>query len=447
MEALDARRAKSRSSIAIFAAAVMLPIVFFYACLFYMSRDIPLQDDYDAGLKFANHLVQLPNFSERLIYFVGAQHNEYKIFVGHGLVWLQLALMGHVNFAVLSALGNISILFLGIVLWKMFLPDVDLERRLALFLPVSLLLFQYQYVETLNWPLPGVQNLPVVTCAIGSIYLLGRKTRGAFLGALGLVVLGIASSGNGFLIAITGMLMLLIERMYTRLAAWSLTVALCVWAYAYHYDKMATQSKNHPSILTALIHPQFMYLMGFLGSAGRFPFYAGAVFLGFALCVFFGWMIWRGYLRRNPVVGYCLFFILLTAIGVSGIRADLGLKTSMSSRYRMYSDLLIIFAWFALVETYRLAEAPSLRRSRLFVGIATTSVLFCIVMDAIGVRNLHRRDQGLEHGMELFERSGGLQSPVFYVDDKPEPYVGFNEHARQVLLQSEKAGTYEPLPY
>src|SRR5258708_1694930 len=319
MQALDARRVRGRSSIPVFAAAVMLPIVFFYTYLFYMSRDIPLTDDYDAGLKFANHLVQLPNFSERLIYFVGAQHNEYKIFVGHGLVWLQLALIGHVNFAVLSALGNISVLFLGIVLWKMFLPDVDLERRLALFLPVSLILFQYQYVETLNWPLPGVQNLPVVTCAIGSIYLLGRKTRGAFAGALGLMMLGIASSGNGFLIALVGMLMLLIGRMYTRLAAWSLTVALCAWAYAYHYNKMATQSTKHQSTLTALMHPQFTYLLGFLGSAGRFPVQAGAIFLGFALCVFFGWMIWRGYLRRYPVVGYCLLFILLTAIGVAGI--------------------------------------------------------------------------------------------------------------------------------
>jgi hypothetical protein len=174
---------------------------------------------------------------------------------------------------------------------------------------------------------------------------------------------------------------------------------------------------------------------------------AGAIFLGFALCVFFGWMIWRGYLRQDPVVGYCLFFILLTAIGVAGIRADLGLKQSMTSRYRIYSDLLLIFAWFALVETCRLAEAPSLRRSRLFVGIATTSVLFCIVMDGIGVRNLSRRDRGLEHGMALFERSGGLQSPVFSVDGQLQGYVGFDEHARQILLESEKAGTYEPPPY
>jgi hypothetical protein len=329
----------------------------------------------------------------------------------------------------------------------MFLPDQDLERRLALFLPISLILFQYQYVETLNWPMPGVQNLPIVTCAIGSIYLLWRDTRGTFAGALGLMVLGIAASGNGFLIVLVGMLMLLIGRRYAHLALWSVTAAVCAWAYAYNYTETATHSAKHQSLIAILMHPHFVYLLGFLGSAGRFPMQIGAVVLGFALCVFFGWMIWRDYLRKDPVVGYCLLFILLTAIGVSGLRADLGLMQSLSSRYRIYSDLLLIFAWFALVKTTQMAKTLSLRRSRLFIAITTMSLVFCIVMDGIGVRSLRRRNQELEHGMTRFERSGGLESPVFSQNGEVQGYVGFDEHARQVLLESEKAGTYEPPPY
>src|ERR1700761_9404769 len=174
----QAEAVQGRRHVGALVTAVLLPVLFFYAFLLYSSRNLPLLDDYDAGLKFANHLVQLPHFSERLVYFLGAQHNEYKIYVGHGLVWLQLALTGRVNFAVLSVLGNLSILFLGVFLWKMFLPGVELTRRLALFLPVSLLLFQYQYVETLNWPLPGVQNLPIVMFAVGSLYLLDRRSTG-----------------------------------------------------------------------------------------------------------------------------------------------------------------------------------------------------------------------------------------------------------------------------
>jgi hypothetical protein len=447
MPAPDTPAIERRSPVPALFAAVISPILIFYSYLFYTSRNIPLTDDYDAGLKFANRLVQIHGFSERLIYFIGAQHNEYKILVGHGLVWLQLALTGHINFAVLSALGNVSVLFLGIILWKMFLPDVNLERRLALFLPVSLILFQYQYVETLNWPLPGVATLPVVTCAIGSIYLLGRRTRGTFVSGLALMMLGIAALGNGFLIVPVGMLMLVIGRMYARLAAWTLAAALCALMYAYHYKAVATQSPTHHSLLVVLMHPQFVYLLGFLGSAGRFPVRPGAVVLGTALFVFFGWMIRRGYLKQEPVVGYCLLFLLLTGIGVSGIRSDLGLAQSVASRYRIYSDLLLIFAWFAFVKTSRMDETPVLRRNRLFVTAVVISALFCIAMDGIGARNLHKRDQKLEEGMAHFERSGGLQSPVYSPDGEIEGYPGFDEHARQILIESEKLGIYEPKPY
>jgi hypothetical protein len=447
MQAPETSAAERRLSVPILFAAVIFPIVVFYSYLFFTSRNIPLTDDYDAGLKFANHLVQIHDFSGRLIYFVGAQHNEYKIFVGHGLVWLQLALIGHINFAVLSALGNLSVLLLGFILWKMFLPGVNLERRLALFLPVSLILFQYQYVETLNWPLPGVQNLPVVPCAIGSIYLLGRKTRSTFVGSMALMVLGIAASGNGFLIAPVGALMLLMDRLYGRLVTWILTTGACAWIYAYRYNAMATQSPKHQPLLVVLMHPHLIYLMGFLGAAGRYPVQPGAVVLGFALCVFFGWIIWRGYLRQEPVIGYCLLFVLLTAIGVSGLRADFGLAQSLSSRYRIYSDLLLIFVWFALVKTTRMDETPTLRGSRLFVTAVVMSALFCVAMDGIGMRNLHKRDQKLEHGMELFERSGGLQSPVYSPDGEIQGYPGFDEHARQILIESQKSGTYEPAPY
>jgi hypothetical protein len=234
--------------------------------------------------------------------------------------------------------------------------------------------------------------------------------------------------------------MLFVQWMYARLA-------VCAWAYAYHYDKMVTQTAKHQSLLTASTHPQFTHLFGFLGSAGRFPVPVGAFALGFALCIFFYWMIRRGYLRRDPVVGYWLLFILLTAIGVSGLRSDLGLMQSMSSRYRIYSDLLLIFAWFALVKTSRIAEAPTLRSSRLFVGVVTVSVLFCIVMDGMGVRNLRKRDRNLEHGMALFERSSGSISPVYSEDGKVQGYPGFDEYARKVLLESEKAATYEPPQY
>ena len=46
--------------------------------------------------------------------------------------------------------------------------------------------------------------------------------------------------------------------------------------------------------------------------------------LGTLLLVLFGWLIWRGYVRRNPCVCSSVLFVLLTAAAVSGLRSGQG---------------------------------------------------------------------------------------------------------------------------
>ena len=437
------RAAGRRSRVPALLAAVLLPPVVFYAYLFHMALDVPWLDDYDAGLNFASQLVRLPSFSQRLLYFAAAQHNEYKIYLGHALVWLELAITGRVHFALLSGLGNLSLLLLAGVLWTMFLPGTPLQRRLALFVPVSLLLFQYQYVETLNWPLPAVQNLPVVGLAFAAIVLLDRGGRRAFTWAVLAMVLGIASSGNGFLIVAVGLLLLALRRSYLRLTLWLVVAAACAWVYRFHYRPTPKPIGVQPSPL----HLNPVYLLGFLGAAGRYPVLPGAILLGVALCVFFVWMVRRGELRRQPAVAYCLLFVLLTGIGVMVIRAGLGLAQSVSSRYRIYSDLLLIFAWFMLVGRFGLARIETLRRSRLYLSGLVAAALFCVSMDAIGVRSLRIRDQRLKIGMANFEHSAGRLPPTYEPEDTSALGAYFAEHTRQVLLQAEKDGVYQPPPY
>ncbi len=424
-------------------AAVLAPVLIFYAGLLLSARNLPLLDDYDAGLNFSNELLARHGLRERLIYFAAAQHNEYKLFLAHTLVWLQLTLTGHINFWTLSLLGNASLLLLGAVLWRMFLPGVEPGRRLALFIPVPLLLFQYQYVETLNWPLPGLQTLPVEAFAIGSLYLLEKVGWPAFGGALLAMALGISASGNGFLIVVAGALLLLLRRRWAPLLLWLAAAAALAWAYAFHY-KAPVEGAGHQSALTLLLHPHVTYLLGFLGAAGRYPFAAGAVLLGAALCLLFAWTIRQGFLRDQPTVGYCLLFILLTGVGIAGLRAEDGLAQSVSSRYRMYSDLLLVFAWFALVWRLRLDRAASLGGNRVYLAAVTLSALFCLTMDAIGARTLLIRDRNLVRGMTAYEQSGGTQTPIYAEDPRFKPLPAYAEHARQVLRQSEAIGIYHP---
>ena len=154
-----------------------------------------MSDDYGALLDFSNNLVAREGWASKSSYFATAQHNEYKLFFERAVAWCELALTGRLSFLFLCALGNAFVLLIAAVLWKMFLPQCDLKRRLWLFVPVSCLLFNLHYAGTLNWSMAALANLPVIAFSLAAIYLL---TRGAVGFALPCMMLAIASLANGF---------------------------------------------------------------------------------------------------------------------------------------------------------------------------------------------------------------------------------------------------------
>ena len=58
--------------------------------------------------------------------------------------------------------------------------DIDLNRRLLEFLPISFLFFSLTYWENLNWTTTALVNIPVIFFSLLAIYLLlpgGRSNR------------------------------------------------------------------------------------------------------------------------------------------------------------------------------------------------------------------------------------------------------------------------------
>ena len=256
----------------ILAAAVAFPAILFYTILFRHALNVPLFDDYDALLAFLNQMAELRTGPAKASYFLVAQHNEYKLFFERGLAWLELIFSGHIDLRFLCALGNGFVLLLGILLWKMFLPNhKNLASRLAFFVPISWLLFQFQYIGTLNWAMGSLQNFPVLFFSLGAIYLLVRETRWGFCAALAFLVLAIASSGNGLLLVPIGMLILVANHSYVRVMGWLAVSAGCVGAYAYHYNTMSSQSPVHDSIFAALMGLRLLFVIAFIGNAAAFP--------------------------------------------------------------------------------------------------------------------------------------------------------------------------------
>jgi hypothetical protein len=146
------------------------------------------------------------------------------------------------------------------------------------------------------------------------------------------------------------------------------------------------------------------------------------------------------------VVGYSVIFLLLTSVGVAGIRSNFGTMHSLASRYTIYSALLLIFAWFAVVEEWLMHEPESPRYKQIFLSAAVFAVLFSVAMDVWGLRFLTRRNRDLVIGMNLYEQNQNLQpapGPIF-PPPKTKEEQDFNRQARDILTRAAKLGIYQP---
>jgi hypothetical protein len=446
-----------RSKMLVPAVFLALPAILFYGILFRNAINVPLDDDYEALLDFLNQMVELKSAAARASYFLAAQFNEYKLFFGHAVAFLQFAFVGHTDLRVLSAIGNGSVLLLAILLWMMFLPHhKNLAQRMAFFIPVSYLLFQLGYAATLNWAMPSLQNLPVLLFSLGTIYLLVRGSRRAFWCALIGLALAIAASGNGLLVIPIGVVILALSRYYLRVVGWLMISAGCVAAYAYRYNLMSSQSRLHHSVLETVLRPRPLYVIAFIGNAAAFPPLLGryhplevvsGLFLGLLLCTYF-FVLWRrGYARRNPTVSYCVLFLLLTAVGVAGIRSEFGISQSLESRYEIYSALFLIFAWFSIVEEFLQHQNLPLRRNHTFLATVVGAVLFCLVMDFCGWRDLEERNRKIVLGMAAYEHSVSTEfsvGPILRFPGQSARFDELEQRAPFILRQSTRLGVYRP---
>jgi len=437
----------SRGRLVFAAALVASPIVVFYAILFRFAVNIPQLDDYDGILNYLNEFTQQHSARTKFLYFLASQHNEYKLYFAHVVTWLQLLCCGKIDFRLSCALGNLSVLFLGALLWKMFLPhESDHATRLMLFAPVSLLLFQLNYVGTLDWAMTSLQQLPVLFFALASIYFLMQKTRATFCLAMAASVLAIASSGNGFFLLPISLFILLADRSYARTALWLAAQAICIAGYAYHYHEVP--APGHPAGLAyTLLHARPQYFLVFLGAVAAYPRPLSFA-LGLGLVGYFAYILRRGYWRRDPLICYCILFLVFTAVAVSIMRSYEDLRVFMASRYRIYGDLLLIFVWYSFVEEFTRHPRAELRRSRLFAAVLGLCCLFSLLFDAYGIYVLHRNKGMLVRGLALYEhpQPGTLPGPVLFPPNQVDlaTWESWNTHARAVLDRSIQLGIYQP---
>jgi len=436
---------ESNRRLAVFSICVMLfPIGFFYGLLARHVTNIPFADDY-AILGFLEHLSRLPTILAKLSYIISAQQNEYKPMFANLVFALQYKLFGHPDFVSLSWLGNAFILPLFYLIWRHFLPhEEDLSLRLLLFVPVSFLLFQLQYSETLDWSLPGLQNIPVLVFTFACIAFLSKDSSRSFVLACVFLALSVASSGNGFVLFPIGIAMLLDKKRAARIGIWLILVGLCAALYFHHYNFRSSQQEQNGSVLHSVHYLNPIFALSFMGSAFGNPSHLikySSVILGITICFVIVLMAKNRYYRLNPTVFYFASFLVLTAIAVSGIRSKLGFDQSHAGRYKIYSVLLLICCYAFLMEKYA-ENAPSLRR-RYFEGILVFSVVFCAIFDWAGNKHLALRQNDLMIGAKLYEASNHQRGPYVQLGDDTTPLaIRINGLWHNTIQDAESTGLF-----
>ena len=413
----------------------LLPVLFFCGALWREMRPVPIFDDYHAILYFVLRLEEQPNFPHRLAYLFAAQHDEYKLIVEHTLVAADWALSGHVHFGLLIATGNLLVFALAWVLWQnLHRGNTDLRHHLWSFAPVSYLLFQLNYVENLNWAMCSLQTLPVLVFGLLCLHGLVRKgPRALILGSL-CGCLAALSSANGFLLAPIGIGIFLAQRRLRALALWAASFSVAVALYLYSYQAFRVPPiVPHPRVWQYLL-----FFLSFLGSAAEnmhhFPLRHGSELLGVLLLAGIAATVWKRADRTHPFFFWMAIWCCFNAAVVTKVRIHQGLELSLTDRYKIYSDLLLIAA-YAYWAPHIQVDAPKNWGRKAYRIVCAGTILFALVSDVFGYRFLVKRQQRVELGLNLYAAHPETQSPE--ISFSGEPIAGEEPaFARAVLTEA-----------
>jgi hypothetical protein len=430
---------------------VLAPILAFYGMLARETVNIPFLDDYSGVLGFVSGWVRLGSVREKVFGILTSQHNEYRPMFGNGLYVLQYLLFRHINFAALSTLGDLALLPLVFVIYRMWIEDSrQIRERLLPFISVPWLIFQFQYYSLLSWPASTLQNIPVVLFSLLTIYLLSTDGQKTFCISLVALLLAIGSSGNGFFVIPLGCLMLIQFRRPARLAYWLSASVAMLALYLYRYNFHSSQARADHSVISSLHHISPLYALSFLGAsiAGHGSYIPAAV-LGGCLCAIFVYAMVDKFYASSPAIFYSMCFILITALAVSGLRSDLGTAQGLVSRYRIYSNLLLVFLYlYGIGKLYRTSSAEEWKRGApvrhtAMATIAIMAIGFNIGSNYAGFKLLRTRTEltkeGLcrwEHGEEPITTAPGPanEDPIIQRQRLNGNYAPEDTYLREAIL-------------
>lgn len=413
MEELISARDRARIYLGIVLIALQCVAITFISIT--TSVNIPYEDDYLGILSFLHRYAALQGWSARAFWVLTSQHTQYKLILLHGIIAVQYACYGHVNLRALDLLGDASLLVSAGLLWLYVCRSVSgSPARVWTYVPVCLLFLSPIYWRNMNWALCAVQNLSIIMFALAAFLCLAYRGRLPAALMLTAIVFSVATSGNGFFVALVVLAMLLLERRLQLAASVAVLMAVlgAVYAIGYHSYSIGPPLSLHQTEEAFVLIP-----FTFLGGAAIQAYWA--ILLGIVTLTLFIWLVKQGWPKADPAAFAAALFCVTTALGVAISRHRFSWVAGLADRYRMYSLLLIVLELIGLLrivdfnreqpseqKSAFLRVVQSLRYSRSAVAaIAVAAVLYAVQADRTGYRLLSARQAFLTIHLIEWERS------------------------------------------
>lgn len=242
----------------------LFPIAVFCIFLGYFAVNVPQGDDFDLILHFLSRFVSAGNDYGQKVSLLTAQFVEHRLFYTRIVVLLQYLLTGQVSFYLIILLGNLSLLGIFIVCWKQLKTA---GYSLLYLFPVSLIIFQpcYSYDGVL-WPAATLAYNSVSFFALLTIHWLSTRRYLQFWLAVISAILCTYTFGNGILVLVAGLGLLVIQKRWKHTFIW---IGICALVTALYFnDYTQIQSRNNP-FQNISAHPLYIFVnfLVFLGSA------------------------------------------------------------------------------------------------------------------------------------------------------------------------------------
>ncbi len=439
MDAVGNRAGGWRQGCAALLGVMLLPIVMGYGIMARYAVNMPYIDDYPTILGFCVKYEGMHGTGARWHYILADQWVEYKLVCIHLISAAELALTHHVSFSLLFWVGNLSLLPLLYLVWRAyFMGEADVRRRLALFLPMVFLLFSMNYGEALDWTATSLGYIGTLTLALGSIQLLvpgeGRGERWRRAGACLCALVACLIAANAFLLAPIGLFLLLPRRAYGWAVAWcgAFGVALLPYFISFVRDVRF----GHGS---ALLIPVFFF--SFLGSALQYVRLAAP--MGVVIAIIFVTAVRTGFWRTHPAATLGMGWLIVSA-GLAAVgRGRTGLAFSVVSRYRIYSDLLLIFCYGYLAEWGVRASVTVAGKRRLYAGALAAAVVLSVHGEYQAANILKGRRGLLLAGAAYYQAAPRDHSPMHFANEATDASFAEQERdARAWVEAAERMGLY-----